>query len=222
MIYRLIKSVFLSLSLLIVFSCHTVKNKSSLTNKMTEVSTLYRIDKVDFTIETAGLIGIITEEEKFCWAMDLYAAKNELEGNAVTPKFSFTELEETTKFVFDRSFEWEKATAYSEEKDDWIGSFYIFDGHFFEAELSLEKREDRQFIVNVKGRVNLNWETAPTTDFKDFQIVHLMPFGGILSEIDDKEKAIAIASKFLNTQDMKWMPRDEENGQEDNWLIYKK
>jgi|GEM_PF-6780436 len=44
---------------------------------------------------------------------------------------------------------------------------------------------------------------------------------GILSEIDDEEKAIAIVSKFLDTSNMIWLPKEETRTKENSWLVYK-
>jgi|GEM_PF-5942609 len=62
---------------------------------------LYKIDTTEFPFETKGIIGIITEQGFLCWALDLYAgSNNDSEGNSIAPKFSFTELQESTDFVY--------------------------------------------------------------------------------------------------------------------------
>ena len=175
---------------------------------------IYRISKTDFIFETVGIIGIINKNGEFCWAMDLYAQENEFEGVEVSPKFSFTELEETRNFIKNKEYIWENTSAYSKEKDDWIGSFYIFDAHFFKSKIQLIKKNNESFDVIIKGKVNLNWETAKNTDSKNFHIENNIPFNGILCEIEDKEECLKIAGKFINIEGMKWIDDDEK------WLRY--
>lgn len=181
---------------------------------------IFFIDGTEFTFESFGIIGVITENQEFCWAMDLYANASSLEGNQVSPKFSFTQLEQTMNFKRDHSFSWEEVSAYNEEIEDWVGSFYIYDAHYFTAKVSLEKIDRDHFLVHIEGKVNLNWETAPTTNFKSFTIQKTTPFNGILSEIDDEKKSRQICQKYLDQSDLKWLPKEETNSGESNWLVY--
>ncbi len=181
---------------------------------------IYNIDSVEFEFETIGIIGIITEDEEFCWAMDLYAKSNVFLNNNVAPMFSFTLLNETKEFVFNKSFSWKQVSAYNYEIDDWIASFYIFESHYFIADVEIIKVDKENFFVSIKGKVNLNWETAPTQDFRDFEIQKTVPFNGILCEIEDKKKAFAITKKFIDIKGLNWLPKEETSTEENNWLIY--
>lgn len=181
---------------------------------------IYTIDSVEFEFETIGIIGVINENEEFCWAMDLYAKPNNFQDNQVAPKFSFTQLEETKDFVFNNSFKWKEVSAYNDIIDDWIASFYIYDSHFFKADVEISIEDKKNFFVSIKGKVNLNWETAPTTDFRTFEIRKIIPFNGIICELEDKKKAFEIAQKFINTEGLKWLPKEETSSGENNWLTY--
>jgi len=181
----------------------------------------YKIDSVEFEFETFGIIGIITEDQEFCWAMDLYAKPNTFEENNVSPKFSFTQLESAPDFNFNESFRWKGVSAYNDKIDDWVASFYIFDSHYFIADVDLKKIDNRNFLVSIEGKVNLNWETAPTKDFRNFKIQKIIPFNGILSEIDDEKEAFKITAKYLDVEGMKWVPKEETSTGENGWLVYK-
>jgi len=174
------KKFVLSLALvlqtfIVVFSQTDLMNKST-----------FRIDSTEFEFETIGIIGIITEDENFCWAMDLYAKSGEFQGQTVSPKFSFTLLEEAKHYDHNESYKWKDVSAYNDRIDDWIASFYIYDAHFFTADVEIRKMDNENFFVSIEGKVNLNWETAPTKDFRDFLIKKIIPFNGIICEIDNR------------------------------------
>lgn len=204
----------------ISFSCETPRQLNTSTDMKKDLK-LYKVDTTEFAFETSGIIGIVTEDEQFCWALDLYAKENKLDESSVTPKFSFTELGVCTHYTYNSSFTWSNISAYDKAKDDWIGSFYIFDAHYFEADVVLNRKNNEAFIVSVKGKVNLNWETAPSTDFRSFEITNTVPFNGILSEIDDSDKALIISSKFIDISSMKWVPRAKTKSKEHNWIVHK-
>ncbi len=181
---------------------------------------IYKIDSVEFEFETIGIIGIITENEKFCWAMDLYANSNAFQDNEVAPKFSFTQLEETKDFVFNQSFNWKQISAYNDETDDWIASFYIYDSHYFIADVEIIRKDKENYFVSIIGKVNLNWESAPTQDFRDFEIQKIVPFNGIICEIEDKKKSFEITKKYIDTDGLRWLPKEDTSSGENNWLTY--
>ncbi len=181
---------------------------------------VYKIDSTNFTFETIGIIGIITEDNEFCWAMDLYAKPSDFQGNTVSPKFSFTQLEESKDYEYNNSFRWENVSAYNESLEDWIASFYIFDAHYFIANIEIKIKDKEHFIVAIDGEVNLNWETAPTTNFKKFRIENTIPFNGVLSEIDDKNKAFEIVANFIDIKGLQWLPKEETSSGTNNWLTY--
>ncbi|MDQ2178081.1 hypothetical protein [Marinifilum sp. D714] len=171
-----------------------------------------------FEIETSGLVGIINKEKKFCWAIDVYAKQGQVDKHSVSPKFSFIELEPSTDFEYDKFFIWDKTTAYNSKTENWKGDFYIFDAHYFEASLKFTKQTKNEFNVEIKGKVNLNPETYPTTNFEEFSINQLIPFNGILVEIDDKECAFEIAKNVLDISEMKWIKKDQDKQMNDNWI----
>lgn len=152
--------------------------------------------------------------------MDLYAKQNKIEGNTVAPKFSFTQLEQATDYEYNKSFKWKEVSAYNDKIDDWIASFYVYDAHYFIADVEVMIVEREQFEVSIEGRVNLNWETAPTTDYRTFKIQNTIPFNGIICEIDDKEKAFEITKNYLDLEGLKWLPKEETSSGQNNWLSY--
>lgn len=180
----------------------------------------YLIDSAEFEFETFGIVGVITEDEKFCWALDLYAHENQFQGNSVSPKFSFTLLEESKDYKFNESFKWKEITAYNYDIEDWIASFYIYDSHDFVANIDIKKLNNENFFVSIEGSVNINWETAPTKHFVNFKISKTAPFNGIICEIENKDKAFEIAGKFLNIEELQWLPKEETSSGENNWLTY--
>ncbi len=173
----------------------------------------YTIGEVEFGVESLGLIGVITTEIEFCWAIDLYAKEGVIDEINVSPKFSFNELEPAPKFKYNKSFTWSSTSAYNEEKGSWKGDFYILDAHYFEVKVELVKLSDNEFEVIVKGKVNLNFETAPTTNFVDFEINQRVLFNGVLIELEDKKVALETASKII---DIKSFSIEDKNGQ--YWL----
>jgi hypothetical protein len=181
---------------------------------------IYRIDSTDFAFKTIGIIGIINENEEFCWAMDIYAESNSFQEINVSPMFSFTQLGQSKDYVYNKSFRWEKISAYDDILNDWIASFYIYDSHYFIANVEIERIEKKNFHIVIDGKVNLNWETAPTTDFKDFKIEKTIPFNGILLEINDKQKVFEIAKRFIDIEGLKWLPKEETSSGENNWLTH--
>jgi len=182
--------------------------------------TIYTIGSTDFEFEIAGIIGIITEDQKFCWAMDLYAKSRHFQGNPVSPKFSFIQLEPAHDFQHNASFSWKEVPAYNDEIDDWIGSFYIYDSHFFVVDIQVKKVSRESFWVSVTGKVNLNWATEPAEHFEYFTIAHTIPFNGILSEIDDEKKARKITRMYLDPTDLIWVPKEESSSGENHWLRF--
>lgn len=181
---------------------------------------IYKIDSTEFEFETIGIIGMVTEEEEFCWAMDLYAKSNDFQNINVSPKFSFTQLEQAKNYNYNESFSWKKVTAYNDEIDDWVASFYIYDSHYFVVDIEIKKIDKENFLVSIEGEVNLNWETAPTTDFRKLKIQKITPFNGIISELDSKEKSLEIASKYINTEGLTWLSKENTSSGENNWLTY--
>lgn len=182
---------------------------------------IYKIDKTNFEFETLGIIGIINEEQEFCWAMDLYAKPNkDDEGNTIAPKFSFTQLEQATDYKYNESFRWKEMPAYSEKLDDWIASFYIYDNHFFTADVEVIRKDRENYEVSIEGKVNLNWETAPTTDYRPFKIQTTVPFNGIICEIEDEKKAFEITKNYIDTEGLEWLPREKTSSGQNNWLSY--
>lgn len=181
---------------------------------------IYKIDSTEFEFETIGIIGVVTEDQEFCWAMDLYAKSNDFQGNNVSPKFSFTQLQQTKDYKYNESFSWKGISAYDNNIDDWIASFYIYDSHYFIADIEIEKIDKENFLVSIKGKVNLNWETAPTKDFRNFKILKIIPFNGIISELDDERIAFKITEKYIDTKGFKWIPKEQTSSGENNWLAY--
>lgn len=186
--------------------------------KSKKSSPLYIINGSHFEIETSGIVGIINSELKFCWAIDLYAKEGNIENHIVTPKFSFTELEPAQDFVFDKSFIWNKTTAYNTETDNWKGDFYIFDAHYFEVRVEFIKLSKTEFQVIVDGYVNQNPETYSSVNFVPFKIKQNIPFNGILVEIDNREKAYSIARKYLEVSEMNWFEKNENKQIYNNWI----
>lgn len=138
----------------------------------------------------------------------------------MAPKFSFTLLEQASDYKFNESFSWKNTSPYNKETDDWVGSFYIHDAHYFEADVEVLRIDNKNYRVSIKGKVNLNWETAPTQDFRDFTIQKIIPFNGIICETDDEKKAFEITQKFIDTEGMKWLPKEETSSGRNNWLDY--
>jgi hypothetical protein len=184
--------------------------------KTKDTAPTYQIDKSNFKIDTKGLIGVINSAKQFCWAIDLYALDGEIDENIVSPKFSFTELEPSEKFKFDKKFIWTKTSAYNEKTGTWKGDFYIFDAHYFECNIEFIKLNDNKFNVKITGEVNINPETYPTTHFVPFEIQQEVDFNGVLVEIENEQEAFDIASNFIETSAMKW--KGKTNDQENNWL----
>ena len=181
----------------------------------------YIIDGHSFEVETKGIIGLITEDAKFKWAMDIYAAEGEYDGQRTNPKFSFAQLAATENFKFDQEFIWEKATAYDNEIDDWVGDFLIFDAQYFECRVQMKRVGAQAFLVSIKGKVNMNWETAPEQHFVDFEIIQTLPFNGILCEIDDAPKTKELAEKYLSFENLEWNSESDHEDWSNSWYLPK-
>jgi len=181
----------------------------------------YIINGHSFEVETKGIIGLVTEEGEFKWAMDIYAAEGEYDGQRINPKFSFTQLAATENFKFDKEFIWEKATAYDKEIDDWVGDFLIFDASYFECSLQIKRVGGQEFYIAMKGKVNMAWETAPEQHFVDFEIVQTVPFNGILCEIDDAEKTKEVVGKYLSIENLTWNSIRDNTDWSNSWYLPK-
>lgn len=181
----------------------------------------FNINGTSFVIETKGVIGYISEDEKLKWAMDIYGAEGKYDGETIHPKFSFTQLAPTQNFKFNEQFIWEKTSAYDKELDDWVGDFLIFDGQYFECSVDLKRINVHSFEVEIKGRVNTNWETAPEQVFVDFEIATDLPFNGIMCEIDSKEKCEKIAGEYLSLDQLDWHSLTDNDWQ-NSWILPRK
>lgn len=84
---------------------------------------MYQINNSNFVIDNAAIIAVVTSDRKLKWAIDLYAYESELEGQNVIPKFSFTDLEETNDFTYNKNFLWKSTSAYDTLEEKWIGVF---------------------------------------------------------------------------------------------------
>lgn len=209
-------------SLLNLFGCKQIDKSEKESNKADNLikvkSNIYKIDSTEFEFKTTGLVGVINNNKEFCWAIDLYANSGKLQGHEVSPKFSFTELKESTNYIYNEVFKWKTITPYNDETNNWTGSFYIYDSHYFTANIELIKIDSKNFKVIINGKVNLNTESYPTKNFKPFQIESYIPFNGIICEINNKTEAVKIASRFIDVQNLKWISKEENKSINNNWL----
>lgn len=180
---------------------------------------MYKINNSNFEIDNATVAAVVTNDRKFKWAIDLYAIESEFEKEKVAPKFSFIDLEEADEFKFNESFNWKSASAYDKIEERWIGDFYIFDAHYFECEVNMIRLSEIEFMLTVKGKVNLNPQTYPTTWFVPFEIKQKANFNGVISELEDEKESRIIASKFIATDNLIWKDKLIEENLSENWLV---
>jgi|NorSeaMetagenome_1021524.scaffolds.fasta_scaffold26336_3 hypothetical protein len=179
----------------------------------------FKIENSNFSINTNALIGVINHIGEFCWAMDIYTNEGNFQANNCAPKFSFTDLEPAQQFKKDKEFIWQNTSAYNKTTESWVGSLYVFDSQFFKCSINLKKLSSSEFTTKINGEVNINWENEEGENFVPFSISTQLKFNGILSEIDNKEEALKIASNYLETKDLVWKPKNIDEGKYDNWLV---
>lgn len=180
----------------------------------------FKIENSSFTINNKALIAVINTKGEFCWAMDIYTSEGNYLDDSCSPMFSFTELEPADEFKLNKEFIWNNTSAYNKTIEDWVGSFTIHNSQFFKCSISLLKKSNSEFFIKIKGEVNTNWESEEGENLVPFSITTPLEFNGILCEIDDRDEALKIAAKYLDSNNLKWTKKDEDIQQFDNWLRY--
>ncbi|GAB1269779.1 hypothetical protein NBRC116493_30320 [Aurantivibrio infirmus] len=176
---------------------------------------MYEVDGEKYEIEVAGLVGILDEDYGIRWAMDLYAKKKQTTkdfgGAYFQPKLSFTNLINADEY--DRGLKylhWHKAESYDRDIDDWIGDFYIFDAHHFNASIKLQRKQADSFLLKMEGQVNLVWENVEEVNYKNFTIEVLVPFYGFKCPDHDREEAKSELEKHFDMDDFFWLEEDNK------------
>jgi hypothetical protein len=173
---------------------------------------MYRIGNEQFEISEAGIVGRLLPDEGLVWALDVYAQGRDTdEFTYVEPKLSFTALPHPDSA--DRELQhlhFPHAVAYDDKTDEWIGDFYIYDGHFFRSELDLRRVSPTRFKIHWKGEVDTSPEQIPAEHFVPFEIEQEIVFPGILCEWTDEKTSRRILEPICETADLFWC--GEDNG----------
>ncbi len=181
---------------------------------------MYKIQNDEFELDSSGIVGILDDEEELFWAIDVYGKGRFIgEDNFIEPKLSFTRLPHP--HGTDRSLNkihFPIAEAYDKVIDDWIGDFYIYDGHFFRSEISLTRLSISKFNIHWKGEVDISYETLPGgEEFIPFEINLDIPFNGILCAYTNEKESRELLEDICDVSEFYWI--GEENDYFDNAFL---